>query len=215
MEIYEETKGKVIGVIKDFNFASLRESIQPLAIMLRNNPQFLSVKLKPGTSQASLNYISKIWKQLEPKYPFDYFFIDEKLNQYYQSDTRLLNVLSIFSGLAICIACLGLFGLSIYTVRQRTKEIGIRKVLGASVAQLTLLLSTDFLKLVLIAAIAAFPIAWLAMNRWLRDFAYRINISWWIFIIAGLSAIFIALITISFQAIKTAMANPVKSLRTE
>ena len=215
LEIYEETKGKVIGVIKDFNFASLRESVQPLAIMLRNNPQFLSVKLKPGTTQASLDHISKTWKQFEPKYPFDYFFMDEKMNQYYQSDIRLLNVLSIFSGLAICIACMGLFGLSIYTARQRTKEIGIRKVLGASVAQVTLLLSKDFLKLVLIAAVIAFPIAWWAMNSWLQDFAYRINISWSVFMIAGLASILIALFTISFQAIKAAIANPVKSLRTE
>jgi putative ABC transport system permease protein len=215
LEIYEETKGKVIGVIKDFNFASLRESVQPLAIMLRNNAQFLSVKLKPGTTQVSLDHISKTWKQFEPTYPFDYFFMDEKMNQYYQSDVRLMNVLSIFSGLAICIACMGLFGLSIYTARQRTKEIGIRKVLGASVAQVTLLLSKDFLKLVLIAAVIAFPIAWWAMNSWLQDFAYRINISWSVFVIAGLVSTLIALFTISFQAIKAAVANPVKSLRSE
>lgn len=215
LEIYEETKGKVIGVIKDFNFASLREKVQPLAIMLRNNPQFLSVKLKPGTTEASLGYINKTWKQFEPKYPFDYFFMDEKMNQYYLSDIRLLNVLSVFSCLAICIACMGLFGLSVYTARQRTKEIGIRKVLGATVAQVTVLLSQDFLKLVLIAAVVAFPVAWWAMNSWLQDFAYRINISWSVFVIAGLASILIALVTISFQAIKTAVANPVKSLRTE
>ena len=137
------------------------------------------------------------------------------MNQYYQSDIRLLNVLSIFSGLAICIACMGLFGLSIYSARQRTKEIGIRKVLGASVIQVALLLSADFLKLVLLAAIIAFPVAWWAMNNWLQGFAYRINISWSVFIIAGLVSAFVALFTISFQAIKAAMANPVKSLKTE
>jgi len=215
LEIYEETKGEVIGVIKDFNFASLREKVQPLAIILRNNPQFLSVKLKADARQASLEYINKTWKQFEQKYAFDYFFMDEKMNQYYRSDIRLLNVLSIFSGLAICIACMGLFGLSIYTARQRTKEIGIRKVLGASVVQVTMLLSKDFLKLVFIAAVVAFPVAWWAMNNWLQDFAYRINISWSVFLIAGLTSISIALFTISFQAIKAAIANPVKSLRAE
>lgn len=215
LEIYEEMKGKVIGVIKDFNFASLRENIQPLAILLRNEAQFLSVKVKPGSARASLDHVTATWKQFEPKYPFDYFFMDEKMNQYYQSDIRLLNVLAIFSGIAICIACMGLFGLSIHTARQRVKEIGIRKVLGASAAQVALLLSADFLKLVFIAAIIAIPVAWWTMNNWLQGFANRIDISLSVFLIAGLLASFIALFTISFQAIKAAMANPVKSLRAE
>ena len=176
LEIYEETKGKVIGVIKDFNFASLREKVQPLAIMLRNNPQFLSMKLKPGATQGSLEYINKTWKQFEPKYPFDYFFMDEKMSQYYRSDIRLLNVLSIFSGLAICIACMGLFGLSIYTARQRTKEIGIRKVLGASVVAGNNTPFQRFHKTGFHRNGCRISCGWWAMNSWLQDFAYRINI---------------------------------------
>jgi len=215
LEIYEARKGKVIGVMKDFNFASLRDAIQPLAIILNNNPLYLSVKLKAGNIQPSLNYMQKEWKQFSKEYPFDYFFLDEQLNQYYQSDQRLLEVLNIFASLAIFIACIGLFGLSIYTARQRTKEIGIRKVVGASVAQIILLLSKDFIKLVAIAIFIASPAAWWIANKWLQDFAYRINISGGIFFLAGILTIFIALATISFQAIKAAIANPVKSLRTE
>lgn len=214
-EIYEARKGKVVGVIKDFNFASLREEVQPLAIILNDNPLYLSVKLKAGSIQSSLAAMQKQWKQFDSEFPFDYFFMDEQLNRFYRSDERLLNVLGIFAGLAIVIACMGLFGLSIYTARQRTKEIGIRKVLGASVTNVTLLLSKDFLKLVVLAALVAFPVAWWAMNNWLQDFAYRVNISWWVFAIAGILALLIALVTVSFQAIKAAVANPVKSLRTE
>lgn len=214
-EIYEARKGKVIGVMKDFNFASLRQTVQPLAIMLTNNPLYLSVKLKPGTVQSSLAYMQKQWKQFNQEYPFDYTFLDDKLNHYYQSDIRLLHVLNIFAGLAIFIACIGLFGLSIYTAKQRTKEIGIRKVLGASVTQMALLISEDFIKLVAIAVLIASPVAWWAADKWLQDFAYRINIEWWIFMVAGAAALFIALLTVSFQAVKAAMENPVKSLRTE
>jgi len=183
--------------------------------MLTNNPLYLSVKLKAGTIPASLTYMQKEWKQFNNEYPFDYFFLDEQLNHFYESDIRMLHVLNIFAGLAIFIACIGLFGLSIYTAKQRTKEIGIRKVLGASVSQVTLLLSKDFVALVAIAIFIASPLSWWAANKWLQDFAYRINVSVWVFIIAGLSAILIALLTVSFQAIKAAIANPVKSLRTE
>ena len=133
LEIYEARKGGVIGVMKDFNFASLREKIQPLAIILNDNPLYVSVKLKAGSIQTTLSTIQKQWKQFDKEFPFDYFFMDEQLNRFYQSDERLLHVLSIFASLAIIIACIGLFGLSIYTAKQRTKEIGIRKVLGASV----------------------------------------------------------------------------------
>jgi putative ABC transport system permease protein len=214
-EIIGRRKGKVIGVLKDINTSSLREAISPLAITLKSNPMYLSVKLKADSIKTSLSFIQKTWKQLEPVYPCDYFFLDEQLNKFYKSDKRLLNVLSIFSVIAICIACMGLFGLSMYTTRQRTKEIGIRKVLGASVVGVTALLSKDFLKLVFLASIIAFPIAWLLMNKWLQDFAYRVKISWWVFILAGIIALLIALITISFQSIRAAIANPIKSLRTE
>jgi len=214
-EIFEARKGRVIGMVKDFNFASLRETVQPVAIILTNNPLYLSVKLKAGSIPASLDNMRKAWKQLNNQYPFDYFFIDEQLNRFYKTDIRLMHVLSIFAALAIVIACMGLFGLSIYTAKQRTKEIGIRKVLGASVSGIAMLLSKDFLKLVIAASVLAFPLAWWAMNSWLQDFAYRIHIGAWIFAMAAISALLIALVTVSFQAIKAAAANPVKSLRTE
>jgi putative ABC transport system permease protein len=214
-EIDGKRNGKIIGLIKDINTSSLREVVLPLAIILKFNPIYLSVKLKPTATEASLAYIQQTWKQFDNIYPVDYFFLDEQLNNFYKSDNRLLNVLSIFGGIAICIACMGLFGLSMYTARQRTKEIGIRKVLGASIPGVAALLSKDFIKLVFLAAIIAFPIAWWLMNKWLEDFAYRVHISWWVFVVAGIAALLIALITISFQAIRTAIANPVKSLRTE
>ena len=214
-EIEGERNGKVIGVIKDINTSSLREAVSPLAIILKSNPMYLSVKLKAGDTKASLAFIQNTWKQLEPVHPFDYSFLDEQLDKFYKSDSQLLNVLSIFAAIAICIACMGLFGLSMYTTRQRTKEIGIRKVLGASVSGVTVLLSKDFLKLVFLASIIAFPVAWLLVNKWLQDFAYRVKISWWVFVLAGIIALLIALVTVSFQAIKAAIANPVKSLRTE
>jgi putative ABC transport system permease protein len=214
-EIYEARKGHVIGVMKDFHFASLRETVQPLAIILNDNPLYVSVKIRPGSVKNVLADIEKQWKHFDKEFPFDYFFIDEQLNKYYQADARLLKVLSIFASLAILIACMGLFGLSIYTAKQRTKEIGIRKVLGASITNVTLLLSKDFLRLVVIASVIAFPVSWLTMNNWLQGYAYRVGISAWIFVLAGLLAILIALITISFQAIKAAIANPVTSLRSE
>jgi putative ABC transport system permease protein len=214
-EVYEETKGTVVGVVKDFNFSTLRENIKPLAIILRNNPLYLSVKLSPKNLQESISHINRAWKQYDQENPFEYFFIDEQMNRFYETDYRLLHVLTIFSTLAICIASIGLFGLSLYSTRQRIKEIGIRKVLGAPVESIVRLLSLDFLKLVLIAALVAFPIAWWTMNTWLQDFAYRITLSWPLFLIAGLSILMMALLTVSINAVKAAMANPVKSLRTE
>ena len=215
LEIYQARKGTVIGVMKDFNFASLREKIQPLAIILNDNPLYVSIKLKAGATRTTLSAIQKQWKQFDDQFPFDYFFMDEQLNKFYQADQRLMKVISIFATLAIIIACIGLFGLSIYSARQRTKEIGIRKVLGASITSVVGLLSIDFIKLVGIAILVASPIAWWAANKWLQDFAYRINIGWWIFVLAGVIAVLIAVFTVSFQAIKAAIANPVKSLRTE
>jgi putative ABC transport system permease protein len=214
-EVYEETKGTVIGVVKDFNFSTLRENIKPLAIILRRNPLYLSVKLSPQNIQESIRNIGKVWKQYDQENPFEYFFIDEQMNHFYETDIRLLHVLTIFSTLAICIASIGLFGLSLYSTRQRIKEIGIRKVLGAPITSIVGLLSRDFLKLILISALIAFPVAWWAMNNWLQDFAYRVTISWVLFLIAGLGVLLMALLTVSINAIKAAIANPVKSLRTE
>ena len=214
-EVYEAAKGRVVGVVKDFNFASLRETVQPLVILLRNTPQFLSLKIKAGSSQSALAYLEKIWKEFEQQNPLEYVFLDEQLNKYYRSDKNLLNALTLFAILAIFVACMGLLGLSIYSARQRTKEIGIRKVLGASAAGIVRLLSWDFLKPVFIASLVAFPIAWWAMNKWLQDFAYRIQIGWMVFIIAGLMVALIAFAIVSFQAIRVAIGKPVNALRTE
>jgi putative ABC transport system permease protein len=152
---------------------------------------------------------------MTPGNPFTYSFMDEEFNNLYRAKQQTGKIFITFATLAILIACLGLFGLAAYAAEQRTKEIGIRKVLGASVGNITGMLSKDFLKLVLIASVIAFPVAWWAMHKWLEDFAYRVNISWWIFLVSGMIALVIAIVTVSFQAIKAAMANPVKSLRTE
>ena len=152
---------------------------------------------------------------MAPSQPFDYSFMDEEFNNLYTTEQRTGHIFITFAVLAILIACLGLFGLVTYAAEQRTKEIGIRKVLGANVTNIVTMISKDFLKLVLIASVIAFPVAWWAMNKWLQDFAYRVNISWWVFVLAACIAVLIALMTISFQAIKAAIANPVKSLRTE
>ena len=163
----------------------------------------------------AIDIIGKRFKEIYPKQSFEYSFLDETLNNMYTAEKKTSQIFSYFSFLAILIACMGILGLSLYSIQQRIKEIGIRKVLGASVIRITSELVKDFLKPVLIAAIIAFPIAWYAMDKWLQDFAYRTNMGWWIFIAAGLLALLIALITISVQAIKAAIANPVKSLRTE
>ena len=155
------------------------------------------------------------WATFNTDEPFTYVFMDELYNKTYSAEQKTGRILNIFAVLTILVACLGLFGLATYTAEQRTKEIGIRKVLGASVSQVSTMLSKEFIKLVLIACLIAFPLAWWAMNKWLQDFVYRINISWYVFLIAGITALAIALFTVSFQAIKAALANPVKSLRTE
>jgi len=175
----------------------------------------MSVRIDANHSKEAIAYIEGLWNKMVPDLFFDYTFLDDHFAKMYQSDKQVSVVMSILAGLAIFIACLGLFGLATFTAQRRTKEIGIRKVVGASVFQITALLSKDFLKLVLIAFIIATPIAWIGMIKWLQDFAYRINISIWVFIWAGVSALLIALLTISYQSIKAAVANPVKSLRSE
>ena len=181
----------------------------------RFRTKILNIKISGKNIPAALQSLANVWKERVPHRPFEYSFLEEEYNALYKTEQRTAQVFALFAGLAILLACLGLFALSAYTTAQRTKEIGIRKVLGASVSNIVNMLSKDFLKLVLIAAFIAFPIAWWSMNKWLQDFAYRINISWWIFFVAGLAAVLIALITVSFQAIKAAVSNPVKSLRTE
>jgi putative ABC transport system permease protein len=206
----------VIGVIANFHQKSLRYPIEPTLLMPRYD-QFsrISVKVDPKNVAATITAIKAKYNIFFPGNLFDYYFLDEKFNQQYSNDQLFGKVFAIFAGFAIFIACLGLLGLSLFATTQRTKEIGVRKVLGASVSNIVVLLSKDFIKLIIVAFVIASPVAWWIMNNWLQDFAYRINISWWIFFAAGLIAIIIALVTISFQAIKAAIANPVKSLRAE
>ncbi|MEP6846194.1 MAG: FtsX-like permease family protein, partial [Panacibacter sp.] len=205
-----------VGVVNDFHQKSLRYPLEPTVIIPTYgtyNP--ISVKLSTQNLSSTMSAIKAKYNVFFPGNLFDYYFLDEKFNEQYSNDQLFGNVFAIFSGIAIFIACLGLLGLSLFATAQRTKEIGVRKVLGASVSGIIMLLSKDFIKLVVIAFVIASPVGWFIMHNWLQDFAYRIDISWWIFIIAGLASVFIALATISFQAIKAAIANPVKSLRTE
>jgi len=211
----EITSYHVIGIVKNFHFKSLHELISPLVMVLSPNPGMMIVKLKTKDAAGLLAAAKIKWTAFGTEEPFAYSFLDERFNNTYQSEQKIGLILGIFAGLTIFVACLGLFGLAKFTAEQRTKEIGIRKVLGATVSGVVALLSKDFLKLVLAAFIIASPIAWYIMNRWLQDFAYRIDISAWVFVIAALLAVIITIITVSFQAIKAAIANPVKSLRTE
>ncbi len=216
---YGNTKGHIIGVISDFHFESMHQSIVPLVLVMfpPNAAYFnnLSVKFSGSNPAASIAWLENTWKKFLPEIPFEYNFLDENFDRLYGAEQRQGTIFTTFACIAIFIASLGLFGLSAFTISQRIKEIGVRKVLGADVAGIVALLSKDFLKLVLIAAIIAFPVAWYSMHNWLKDFAYRVNIQWWVFVIAAIAALAIALITVSFQAIKAAIANPVRSLRTE
>jgi putative ABC transport system permease protein len=209
-------KGKVIGVVQDFHYKSLHEKVTTSVIQIYPPINFkVAVKLKTADIRNTIAFINGVWNRFSPGYPLDYNFMDETYGKMYKAEEKLGSLLWIFTILAIIVGCLGLFGLAAFSAEQRTKEIGIRKVLGASVFNIVGLLSKNFLKLVLIASVIAFPIAWWAMNNWLEDFPYRVTIGWWVFGIAVIVAVGIALITVSFQAIKAAVVNPVKSLRTE
>ncbi|HUZ60799.1 MAG TPA: ABC transporter permease [Hanamia sp.] len=218
---YGGTQGRVIGVMADFHFESLQHKIVPMILLnpatTPTNSSFnkLSIKLSGNNIQGALASVEKIWKSYLPELPYQYTFLDENFNKLYQSEQRQETIFSVFACIAIFIACLGLFGLSAFEITQRVKEIGVRKVLGAKVGSIVTLLSKDFLKLVLVATIIAFPIAWYAMSHWLQGFAYRVHIHWWVFVLSAILALIVALVTVSFQAIKAAIANPVKSLRSE
>ena len=208
--------GPIIGVISDFHIGSLKQEIEPLVLpYLRRPPMYLAIRLHPGNVAEAISAVEETWKKLAPNQPFSYTFLDQDYARLYKHEQQMSHVFQIFSGLAILIACLGLFGLAAFTTQQRTKEIGIRKILGASVSGIVCLLSKDFLKLVLVANIIAWPIAYYAMNQWLQSFAYRIDLGISTFILSGLIALFIALLTVSYQAIKAARANPVEALRYE
>jgi ABC-type antimicrobial peptide transport system permease subunit len=208
---------KIIGVVKDFHFKSLHDPIEPLLINLNEQIHwgFIMVKARQGQTREAVASIEKVHREFEPQFPFQYHFSDEEYQRLYNNEQMIGRLSDSFAVLAAFISCLGLLGLAMFTAEQRTKEIGIRKILGASELNIFGMLSKDFLQLVGIALVIASPLAWLLMNNWLREYAYRINISWWIFIVAGGAALLIALLTISFQAFKAAVANPVTSLRSE
>ena len=214
---YGGLKGKVVGVVKDVQFESLHQKVIPLLFQLARFDYFgkLSLKIDGHNVRAALAMIGDTWKRYQPENPFEFTFLDDKFAHLYNAEQQQGTLFTIFSCIAIFIACLGLLGLSAFTIGQRFKEIGLRKVLGATVPQIVTELSRDFLKLVIIAALIATPIAWYAMNKWLLDFAFRISISWWVLAMAGITALIIAFFTISFQSIKAALMNPVKSLRSE
>lgn len=205
----------IVGIVKDFNFSSMRQQVTPLSLMLGQNPGNIALRIHSTDIHHLVAQIEQKYKAMVPGEPFNYSFMNEDFNNLYRTEQRMGVIAVSFSALAILIACLGLFGLAAYAAEQRTKEIGIRKVLGATVSNITAMLSKDFLKLVIVAAVIAFPVAWWFMHSWLQDFAYRTNISWWVFILAGIAAALIAILTVSFQTIKAAISNPIKSLRSE
>jgi ABC-type antimicrobial peptide transport system permease subunit len=207
----------VIGVVKNFNFKSLKKKIDPLTLVLDKNfsINYILVKVVPNNLQASMGAVKAAWKSISGIGDFQGSFLDENVNRQYKREEKLMQIFTTGAIIAIALSCMGLLAMVILIISQRTKEIGIRKVLGASVSTIVMLVAKDFLLLVSIATIIASPIAWYAMNKWLESFAYRISIGWYIFLASGILALLIALITISIQAIKAAMANPMKSLRTE
>ena len=227
---YDKFDIKILGIIEDFNFESLNNSVEPLMLTINQNPIFsgienasssyftqprVTIRLDSENIKSGVAVLQNTWERINPAQEFEYSFLDEALAAQYQSELRSKSIVNIASILSIFIACMGLFGLATLTVARRTAEIGIRKVMGANVGDIVGMISKDFIKLVLVAMLFAFPIAWWAIDKWLQGFAYNIGINWWIFILAGIVVIAITLVTISFQSIKASLANPVKSLRTE
>ena len=207
--------GYVKGVVKDFHFESLHNPIKPIILFPEQGGRELLIKISGRNMPETLSFLATKWKELVPERPFDYRFLDDDYNKLYEAELRLGTLMNLFSTIAIVLACLGLFGLSVYTAQQRTKEIGVRKVLGASVSNIVAVLSKEFIRLAAIALLVAFPISWWAMHNWLQNYQYRISIRWWVFVVTGIVTLLITFGTVSFQAIKAAVANPVKSLRTE
>jgi putative ABC transport system permease protein len=208
----------VVGVMKDFNYNSLHGEVRPFMLFYNSDASAFSYMTVAVSSENYKSVVSKmqnIWQKNLPGTPFEYSFLDQEVQKQYEAEISLSQIINSFTLMAILISCLGLFGLAAFSAEQRQKEIGIRKVLGASVTGVVALLSKEFIKLVTISFIIATPIAWWAMNKWLQAFAYKVTISWWMFAIAGVMSILIALFTVSFQAIKAALVNPVKSLKSE
>lgn len=208
---------QIIGIVKDFHFESLHQPVVPVYIGLENGSwaDKIMIKIAGNGEKETIARIQDAYEKYNPGFPFEFNFLDDAYQKQYAAESRVSVLSRYFAGLAILISCLGLFGLAAFTAQRRQKEIGVRKIIGASVGNIFIMLSKDFLLLVFIAILIAFPLSWWAMNKWLQSFAYRINISALVFIIAGASIILITLITISYQALKAAVANPVKSLRSE
>ena len=218
--VYAEFEGnreefEIVGVTRDYNFNSLREDIDPMLSFYNSQPSYMIIESKTKDYQGLLTDLGSVWRKTVSQAPFEYSFLDSDIQKQYAEEITLKKISNSFTLLAILISCLGLFGLAMFTAQQRTKEIGVRKVLGASATAITAMLTRDFLKLVFISILLASPLAWWAMNKWLATFTYRITISWWVFVLAGTVALLIAFVTVSFQSIKAAVANPVKSLRSE
>jgi putative ABC transport system permease protein len=215
-----DSAGAIVGIVRNFNFNSLHHKIETMFlfnVVKGDEAGFstLSVKLKGGRTREAIAFIQGVWRQNCPDHPLEYQFLDDHFTEVYRADTQVSGIVGILAGLAIFISCLGLFGLASYAAERRVKEIGIRKVMGAGVASIVALLSRHFVRLVLLANVIAWPLAYFAVHRWLEDYAYRIPISWWVFALAGILALGIALGTVSILAVRAAMANPVKSLRSE
>ncbi|WP_161888030.1 ABC transporter permease [Pontibacter russatus] len=209
-------EGKIIGVVQDFHVASLYDKVEPTVLQIYPGANVkVAVKIGSGNLAASIAHVKEVWDKFSPDYPIEYIFMDDNFQKMYEAEDKLKSLLTIFTGIAIFVACMGLFGLAAYAAERRKKEIGIRKVMGAETSSIVALLSRDFLKLVVVAALIAFPLAWYAMRQWLQDFAYRIDIPVWVFIVAGMVAALLAFLTISYQAIRAATANPVMNLRME
>ena len=211
----DSVRRTIVGVVEDYHYASLKDPIGPLVISPGRDRRLALIKLRTDHLQSAIANIKKAYADIASDYPFEYNFLNEKFDQLYKTEIKQGTVLSIFSIVAIFVACLGLFGLASYTAIKRTKEIGVRKVLGSSVQNIVVLLSKDLLKPVMVGTVIAIPLGYYAMDKWLQNFAYRISFHWWMFAVAIVAAIMIAVVTVSFQAIKAAVANPVKSLRTE
>jgi ABC-type antimicrobial peptide transport system permease subunit len=212
---FRGAKGTIVGVVADFNFKPIQRTIEPLVLLLNKGGGVVVVRTKPGGTEAAIKSLGKISQQLEPAYPFTYSFVDQDLANQYKGEQQMGSIFNVFALLAVFISCLGLYGLSAYMAEQRTKELGVRKVLGASLFNIVRLLSVDFTRMIVIAMFIAIPLAWWAVNNWLESFAYHIHVGWGIFVLAAVAALLIAWITVSYESVKAGMANPVKSLRTE
>ena len=210
---------QIVGVVKDYHHKSLKSNFEPIVFYLQPDGwEYMTLDVGSTSSEKLADvvaYAQEAWKEIYPNQPFNYFFLDDHFDQQYQADQQFYGLFNLFSGLAIFIACLGLFGLSSYTALQRTKEIGVRKVLGASVASIVRLLSKDFIQLVLVASLLALPVAYWALQQWLADYAFHITIHWWLLALPVVLVLLITLFTVSFQTVKAALANPVDSLKNE